>query len=74
MIGVVAVGLAREQRLDLAALGLLSSALSCLDAFLLGVGVIFGFAELDQGQRVFEIALEAREAPRLILELRCARA
>ena len=56
--GVVGVGFARQQRLDLPALGLDLDRLELVDAFLLGGGIAFHLAEFDESDGVFEIALE----------------
>jgi len=68
-ISVVGIGLAGEQRLDLPALRFGFQRLQKCDAFLLGRRVILGFAELDQSQRVLELALEARQRPEPLLKL-----
>ena len=67
-IGVVGVGLARQQRLELAArdLGLE------LAQRLLGLGddllVLLGLAELDHGELVVELLLDAADRGELVLE------
>ena len=73
-IGVVGVGLARQQRLELTALALGVERLQRRDALGLGRGVALGFAELDQGHRVLELALKSGERAEPVLEQRSARA
>ena len=67
-IGVVGIGLAREQRLELAPRRLgLERLERCL-----GVGdrllVLLGFAELDHGDLVVELLLDAADGGELVLE------
>ena len=57
-VGVVAVGLAREQRLDLLAAGLGGELAQRGLAFADGGLVLLGFAQLDQRDGVVEVALE----------------
>ena len=68
-IGVVAVGLAGEQRLQLQALGLREQRLQRRDAFLLGRLVAFRLAELDERHGVVELALELLLRAEPLLEL-----
>jgi hypothetical protein len=69
-IGVVGVGLAREQALELALAGLLAQALQRR----LGLGedrlVALGLRELDQAQRILELALDLAVALDAALEAR----
>ena len=67
-IGVVAVGLAREQRLHLLAPRLLGELAQAGLAFLDGGRVVLGFAQLDQGDGVVELALEPLVAGHRALE------
>ena len=73
-IGVVAVGFARQQRLDLAAVGLGLEAFQLLDALLLARGIALGLAKFDEGHRIFEVALETRERAQAGLRAQHARA
>jgi hypothetical protein len=57
-IGVVGVGLAREQALELALAGLLAQALERRLGFGEDRLVALGLRELDQPQRVLELALD----------------
>ena len=57
-IGVVAVGLAREQRLHLLSARLRGELLEARLALVDGGLVVLGFAQLDQGDRIIELALE----------------
>ena len=57
-VGVVAVGLARQQRLDLLATGIRCELAQHGLAFLDGGLVFFRFAEFDQRDCIVEIALE----------------
>jgi hypothetical protein len=78
-IGVVGVGLAREQALELALAGLIAQALERR----LGLGedrlVALGLRELDQAQRVLElvldlaVALDAALQPRALAQQRLRR-
>jgi len=68
-IGVVAVGLAREQGLDLTSFGLRLQRLEQVDALFLGLRVALGLAELDQRHGVVEFALELRHQAELFLKL-----
>ena len=72
--GVVAVGFAREQRLDLAGLGFLQKRLERLDAFLFGRLVAGFLAEFDERQRVVELALEVFRPRPSALRAGCVRA
>jgi hypothetical protein len=69
-IGIVAVGLAGEQALELALAGLLAEPFEGR----LGVGdhrlVVLGLGELDQAQRVIELALDLAIALDAALETR----
>jgi len=69
-IGVVGIGLAREQALELALAGLLAQALQRR----VGLGedglVVLGLRELDQAQRVLELALDLAIALDAALEAR----
>ena len=69
-VGVVGVGLAREQALELALAGLLAEPLQRP----LGLGedrlIALGLRELDQAQRVFELALDLAIALDAALETR----
>ena len=60
-ISVVAIGFARQQRLELAALAFGLQAFEKIDAFLFGRRIAFHFAEFDQRHRVVEIALDFGE-------------
>ena len=73
-IAVVAVRLAREQRLELAALALGLQRLQGRHALGLGRRVALGLAELDQRRRVLEVALDLGERAQPLLEHACARA
>ena len=68
-IGVVGVGLAREQRFDLPALRLSLEGLQQGEPLFLGCRIGFGFAELDEGHRVFELAFETGEGNEPLLQL-----
>ena len=68
-IGIVAVNLARKQRLDAFPLDLLVQALQGSFAFRDGGNVAFRLAKLDERDVILEIALEAAEVPK-----DCARA
>ena len=57
-VGVEAVGFARQQRFDLAALDLRKQRLQCLPALFDRRGVAFGIAELDQRHDVIEFLLD----------------
>ena len=57
-VGVVAVGLARQQRLDLLAARIRRQLAQRGLAFLDGGLVLLGFAELDQRDGIVEVALE----------------
>jgi hypothetical protein len=67
-IGVVRIGLARQQRLDLAPLRLVGD---CLQR-LLGVGdearVVLGLGELDQADIVVQVLVEAADRLQHVLE------
>src|SRR5581483_3266451 len=67
-IAVVGVGLARQQRLELAARKLGAQALE--RGFRLGDGlvVLFGFAELDQSELVVELLLDTADRGQAVLE------
>ena len=69
-IGVVAVGLARQQRFDLAPLALGLQPLELRDALLLGRGIVLRFAEFDQRRGVVELALELGERAEPVLQHR----
>ena len=60
-IGVVAVRLARQQRLELAALALGLQCLEEIDAFLLGRRIPLHFAEFDKRHGVVKLALDFGE-------------
>ena len=68
-IGVVAVGLSREQRLQLQSLGLGEQRFERRDAFFLGRLVALRLAELDKRQGVVELALELLLRAEPLLEL-----
>src|SRR4029079_8801315 len=57
-VGVVAVGLARQQRLHLLAARLLGEFAQAALALLDGSLVALGFAQLDQGEGIVELALQ----------------
>ena len=57
-IGIDAVGLARQQRLELAALALGLQRPELRQALVLGPGVALLLAEFDQRRRVVELALD----------------
>ena len=67
-IGIVRIGLARQQRLELAPGNLRTELLERR----LGLGddllVLLGFAELDHGELVVELALDAADGGELVLE------
>ena len=67
-IGIVGIGLARQQRLELAAGDL---GLKLLER-LLGLGddllIVLGLAELDHGELIVELALDAADRAELVLE------
>ena len=67
-IGVVAIDLAGEQRLDLAPLGLDLQALQLIDRLFLGGGIVFRLGEFDERRGVVEFALETREGAEPIFE------
>ena len=62
-IGIQAVGLARQQRLELAALAFRLQRPELRQALVLGVGIALLLAELDQRRRVVEFALDLGERP-----------
>ena len=64
------VGLAREQRLELAALALGFQRLQRREALGLGRFVALGLAEFDQRRRVVEVALDLGERAQPVLEQR----
>ncbi len=68
-IGVVGVGLAREQSLDLTPLRFLQKRLHGVDAFLFRGGVIFHLAEFDEGYGVFQFAFELTDGAEPVLQL-----
>ncbi len=67
-IGVVAVGLARQQRLELAAFALDLQRAKRGEAFGLGRGVVFHLAEFDERDGVFEIAVDLLDAAEPVFE------
>ena len=69
-IGVVGVGLARQQRLELAALALRLQRLQRARPSALGRRVALGLAEFDQRRRVVEVALNLGERAQPVLEHR----
>ena len=69
-VGVVAVGLARQERLDLAAGSLGLEGADMLLAFLHGRRVALGLAEFDQGDGILEVLLEPLDGGDLVLERR----
>jgi hypothetical protein len=68
-IGVVGVGFAGKQGLDLLAVGLGLDAFELVDSLLLGGRVALGLAKLDQGDGVFEIMLEFGQRAEPFLKL-----
>ena len=68
-IGVVAVDLARQQRLDLAALGLRQHGLEARQPLLLRVGIGFVLAELDEGDGILQRVIQARQRAQPVLEI-----
>jgi len=68
-IGVVAVGLAGEQRLDLTLARLPQQRLHRLDAFLLGRGVVLHLAEFDERHGVVQLAVEHAQRSQPVLQL-----
>ncbi len=66
---VVAVGLAGQQSLDLAAVGLGLDGFELVDSLLLGGGIAFHLAEFDESDGVFEIALEPRQRSQPVFEV-----
>ncbi len=73
-IGVVAVGLARQQRFELALLALGLQRAQRREPLLLGGVVALGLAEFDQRRPVLELALELGDARRAGLPAACVRA
>jgi hypothetical protein len=69
-ISVVAVRLARQQRLDLAAFAFDLEGAKLGEAFGLGFGVAFDLAEFDEGHRVVKLALHLGERAEAILQHR----
>ena len=67
-IAVVAVGLARQQRFQLAPRYFRLQPLQRGFRFGNGLVVLFGLAELDQGELVVELLLDAADGVELILE------
>ena len=60
-VSVELVRLARQKGFNLAALGFHNQRLEHRDALLLSLGIVFGFAKLDERDRVLQLTLEARE-------------
>ena len=69
-VGVVGVGLAREQALELALAGLLAEPLQRPLGLSEDRLVVLGLRELDQAQRVLELALDLAIALDTALETR----
>ena len=69
-IGVVGVGLARKQRLELAALAFGFQRPEGRDPLGFGGFIAFGLAELDQRRRIVEIALDLGERAQPVLQHR----
>lgn len=67
-IGVVGIGFARQQRLELAPRGLRLEAPERVLGFRHDLGVFLGLAELDHGELVVEVALDARDRVELVVE------
>ena len=67
-IGIVAVDLAGQQRLDLEPLGLELEALQLVDPLFLGGGIIFRLGEFDEGRGVVEFAFETRDGAETVFE------
>ena len=68
-VGVVGVGLAGQERLHLAPLGLGLQGFQLVDAFALEVGVVLGLGQFDQRDGVLEVALQARQRAQAVFEL-----
>ena len=68
-VGVVAVRLAFEQGVDLAAIGFRQQHLQRREAFAFRIGVVLAFAQFDQRDRVIEIAIELRKRSETVLKL-----
>jgi hypothetical protein len=69
-IGIQAVGLARQQRLEFAALAFRLQRPELRQTFVLGLGVALLLAEFDQRRRVVELALDLGDRPQPILQHR----
>jgi len=69
-VGVEAVGLARQQRLELAPLAFGLQRTKLGEALVLALGVALLFAELDQGGGVVELALDLGDRAEAILQHR----
>ena len=69
-IGVVGVGFARQQRLELAPFPLGFQRLQRRDPLGFGRRIAFHLAELDQRPRVVELAIDLGERPQPVLEHR----
>ena len=69
-IGVVGVGFARQQRLELAPFALGFQRLQRRDPLGFGRRIAFHLAELDQRPRVVELAIDLGERPQPVLEHR----
>ncbi len=68
-VGVVGVRFAREERLNLQALGFRAKALHRLDAFFLGRGVVLHLAKLDERRRVVELLVEFLQSAEAFLKI-----
>ena len=69
-VGVVAVGFARQQRLELTPLALGLQRPELRETLVLGLGIAFRFAEFDERRGVVEIALDLGDRPQPILQHR----
>ena len=69
-IGIEAVGLARQQRLELAPLAFRLQRPELRQALVLGLGIALLLAEFDQRRRVVELALDLGERAQPILQHR----
>ena len=67
-VGVVGVGLARQQRLELAALAFALERLELGEALRLRFRVAFHLAELDQRRGVGKVALDLGERAEAVLQ------
>ena len=68
-VGVVAVRLALEQRVDLAAVGLGQERAERRKSLALRIAIALALAEFDKGHGIVEIAVEFRERAQPVLEI-----